>query len=400
MEQRYPDLLSRTIDRFRSGYGARAIGLSRDGATLFVGCKDGSITVVDLKRAIQGEAVTETRLRLSQPGARPPTGVRAIYDCGDGWLLIGDDQRSLSLVGWQESVRDQEHHLLTIDGLGESEEFSPVTLIEEWDIDEAGAEVIVSLRQGDTWIFRLEETDESAGAPFLSIEKKRFAVRAVCGLIRDGSSRLLISESGELWLVDGDGDAVDPLAVGFPDPWKRFEKPGLISDVALMPLRGGSGAGAYFSCDEGVFRIRFLRDEYFLEVEKELLPGLTGMSMAVSQIVQDEKVFLWVSDLIGDVHLFCRSMIFPWDRPVPWERLGFRLESSQVIRSIATYVRVDSTPALCICQACRSDRIVLTWYTTESSNGGTQSADIDIAYLLSRGTWNELKSRVEEEDCR
>ncbi len=393
-----PELLPRTNDHFRGGYGARAIALSRDGATLFVGCKDGSITAIDLKRAIREEEAYDGQLTVPKgDGKTAPAGVRAIYDCGQGWLLVGDDRGSISLMKWEEPDRGVLHRLYTLETSVRKEEFSPVTLIEAWDASGPCLSVVVSVRHGATEVLNLEltSTDDPAGPPLRLASKRTFPqARAVCGILRDGPCRLLVSESGDLWVVKGDGNAVEPMKAGFPAPWKRLGKPGLISDIAPMQDLGGSGSGdgIYFSSDEGVFHLRFQAEPPDLEVEEELLPGFTGMSMAVSQAVLGKGVVLWVADLIGDVGLFWRSRTEPGETLSPWRRLGSRLESSQVIRSIATTLPVDGKDVLVLGQACRSDRIVVTWYPQEPA-GETDNPLFALAHLLSSGTWEQLKKR-------
>ena len=69
--------------------------------------------------------------------------------------------------------------------------------------------------------------------------------------------------------------------------------------------------------------------------------------------------------------------------------LGFRLESSQsqVIRSIACRRRIDGRDILIIAQACRSNRIVVTWYAQDLLPEETRREAFALADLLARGTW-------------
>lgn len=428
------ELLPRKNVFLRGGYGARAIALSKDRRTLFVGYKDGSISVIDLERAVSDPRYESgRRLRARRRGKPAKAGIRAIYEWGAEWLLVADDHWSLIAVNWRRrSV--QEHVVRVLAASPIAEDFPPITLIDDWD-DPSRSQarppgqrprIVVSCRQGSTWVFDIDETGSSEGSPFRLVDVQRLeGVSAACGLVRAGETRMLISESGALWVVEADGRGGPhevPFSIRPLEPWRRsgFDRPGLISNAAAFSV-SEEIAGIYLSTDEGVFRVRLetvstsgpsaagaqRRAKPTIIIEKEFLPGFAGMAMAVTQEVWDDKVFLWVSDLRGDVTLYWRTpyrgrALGPADElpvkgdgvPPRWRRLGFRLESSQVMRSIATRLQLEgSGEALIIGQACRSDQIVVTWYAKRLGSDQTATVSFAIADLLSNGTWDRLKRR-------
>lgn len=373
-----------TVTRtFRSGYGARAIDLSKDGNTLFVGCKDGSIIAVDLLRA-KDESVPEAEcLRRIRRG--PKSGIRWVYDCevsslSRGSLLAGDDLGQLICLKWdgegQEPVRVGKHPA------GIEKDWAPVTFIEDWD----GYRLLVSYRGHDARLFPKEVTRgqivDVTRVPRLK------GVQGVCGFLRyEGRNTLLICEDGALWSVAPDGRRSELLHGCCPEP----EQPGFVSDATMVSLaRVSNPAEAlrkealYVSTDTGVYLLRWPATEADRpEIRKVHLPGISGMCMAVSYAYREGSHFLWVSDLAGDVRMFWNNSDPLGEAPLYWQSFGFRLESSQVVRSIARSGALERN-SLVIGQACRHEKIVVTWYGLEPLAAKTAS------YLLVWGKLAEL----------
>lgn len=360
---------------FRSGYGARSIDLSKDQNTLFVGCKDGSIIAVDLQQA-KGAADTEGFRQLRRG---PDTGVRYLYACqesglDEGALLAGDDLGKLSFLRWTPD-RLLENRIVSSHPGGAEREWAPVTFITDWD-----DQLLVSYRGQDSRLLPREILEgkeiDIRQAPVLT------GVQGVCGILRaEDRGTLLICEDGALWQI-GPGLKPEILRNCCEEP----EQPGFISDATpVRALTGEEGLhdGLYTSTDTGVYLMRWSQDaEKPPEIKKVHLPGFSGMCIAVSYARRGTFNFLWVSDLAGDVHTFW-SHVDDKEPLLYWLPFDFRLESSQAVRSIAS--SGTGRDEFAICQACRNEKIIVTWY-------GNKSSKKSPAYILAWGSLNDLKA--------
>ncbi|HSK81265.1 MAG TPA: hypothetical protein VLQ45_32735, partial [Thermoanaerobaculia bacterium] len=381
-----------TTKTFRSGYGARAITLSRDQKTLFVGCKDGSVTVIDLVGAMADDPADEKTWKLRPPG-RDSSGLCWIYDLkgsslGEGELLLGDDLGRLILLKWARGPEGIDEQSSVVADFPDAGACAPITFADDWD----ESRLLVSYRDRDarlvprSQLARRMSADRMAELPVLK------GVQGVCGMMRNrGMDPLLICENGALWQVGkARGRWTPKLLEGCCE---EPEQPGFISDTMQVALDSSSGhrgqlevrvgrEALYLATDLGLYRLRWHGDR--AEVRKVHLPGLSGTCMAVSYVKKDNRHFLWVSDLAGDVHMFWNQSDREDEAPLYWQRYGFRLESSRAVRSISSF-GLSETTAFAICQASRDEKVVVTWYGVEPRDPGNAS------HVLAWGSVEELR---------
>ncbi|HKH43299.1 MAG TPA: hypothetical protein VKM72_01400 [Thermoanaerobaculia bacterium] len=390
--------------RFRSGYAPRTIRLARDRSALFVGCKDGSVTMIDLAAAADPERADEARIRLC--GARE-TGVRSLCDLDNGWLLLGQDNGTLATLPWK-GVAPENGGLVP----------SPVLLphlpqdagafgyVGRWE--RKTRTFVVSPRRAEAFLLHLEE--DPASKEFTLVAGQGFpGVTAMSGFARLGEQeRWIVGKTGALWWQGPEGfERLDDL-------WGNsgFERPGFVFDLAVVRTNPDRWPdhGIYLSTDEGVFLLRRPwsgdppgepgKPPRF-GLEPVYLPGITDTCMAITHAVQGDHCFLWVSDIDGSVHLFWSDAKF-WDpgesgRRSRWRRSGLLERRFPVMRALASWAPERPHEAM-VCQACRDDRIVISWYL---SQGAAEAVErMDAAELLSWGDIKQLRGLLPADDSR
>jgi hypothetical protein len=389
--------LSAHDEIFRSGYGPRAIRLSRDDRnTLFVGCKDGSVTKVDLIAAADREAerekVREAAVRLCGAGT---TGVRSLCDLGNGWLLLGQDDGTVSVLPWakDEVAPDEKQrvpHPIELPHLPENP--GAFGYVGRWE----GDTFILSPRRADAFLLRFGE----GFTPILGATLH--GVKAMSGFARLGpQERWIVCKTGALWWQGEEGlEQQDGLWDGC-----GLERPGFVFDIAVVRSAPDDELdhGIYLSTDEGVFLLRRPAADApsgtRFSIEPVYLPGITDTCMAITHAVQGDHCFLWVSDVEGSVHLFWSDGKF-WEpgergRRSLWKRSGLLERRYPVMRALASW-----SPGLphvaVIGQACRDDRIVVSWYVSREDSAETK----DAAELLSWGDVGSLLTHLPDGDPR
>jgi len=377
---------------FRSGYGPRAIRLSLDRSALFVGCKDGSVAMIDLAAAADAATLPEARSRLCGAG---PTGVRSLCDLDNGWLLLGRDDGTLATLPWTQEAR-----------AGRVHDPSPVPLPERpkdggtfgyvgrWE----GETFIVAQRHADAFLLRLEGAPDGKDFALVLGETLPETV-GVSGFARLGEKeRWLVGKTGSLWWQGPTGlERQDDL-------WDEsgFERPGFVFDMAVVRRHPDRWPdyGIYLSTDEGVFLLRRPSPEAQpgktgwpprFSIEPVYLPGITETCMAITHAVQGDCCYLWVSDVEGSVHLFWSDVKF-WEpegqgQSSRWKRSGLLERRFPVMRAIASWAPEKPHEAV-VAQACRDDRIVVSWYVSEIP--GLAARREVAAELLSWGRARDL----------
>jgi hypothetical protein len=288
-------------------------------------------------------------------------GARALCDLGNGWLVIGHDSGDLALLRWREP-RPEPGEKLQVD-LQIDRKWGAITHVCLWGPEQ----LLVSHRYRPATLYDIEHQTDAPPQPKFRCDLGRAV--ALGHVLKIGQDeRILISKSGLLWRAES--TTVEPL-----DLWREYKRPGFIFDVTAVKKEPGAEVsdGAYLSTDGGVFLLRREQGELEFEIEPVNLPGFTGMCLAVAHLVQGDQCLLWVSDRIGDVHLFWDDVKNLGRRPV-WRRSGILQGDLPVMRALASQSLATETPSgfreglALLGQACRNDRIVVTWYSEQPGN--------------------------------
>lgn len=330
---------------FPCGYGPRAIRLSRNRDRLFVGCKDGSVTAVDLNTLGQSVALC----------AASDRGVRSLCECADGWLLLGHDGGGVSLLSTVSGTTQP----LALD-VPQLRGAGAVGYVGHWGDDS----YVISPRQGEAIRIRLSQPAHARDtAPPTDITDCGTlpGVVAMSGFARrDDDERWLVCKTGMLWQMKG-GRLKDLTSY-----WGEFGRPGFVYDVAVVKPKPTESLdfGIYLSTDDGIFLLRRPRkegDTREFRVDATHLPGMTGMCLAITHAVHESNCYLWVSDVEGSVHLFW-SKAERLDRRPLWHRSGLRSGNFPVMRALARWTPSGTLQAQ-VCQICRNERIVVSSYS-------------------------------------
>jgi hypothetical protein len=391
---------------FPCGYGPRSIRLSLESRdTLFVGCKDGSVTKVDLTAAAaeEPEKAAAAAKKLCGPG---PTGIRSLCDLANGWLLLGQDHGGVSVLPWQR-VGNGDQKPRTLD-LGITPDAGAVGYVGRWDPET----FIVSPRRTSAILLRLVHNPDGDPPFMLERDRELKGVLGMSGFARTSTGeRWILCKTGALWLQRGD----DREPESREGAWREsgFERPGYVFDYAVVSSDPeGPNHGVYLTSDEGVFLLRpEVRPSAAggpdgpeqgsgFRLDAVYLPGFTGTCIGIAHAVRGQSCYLWISDVEGSVQLFWSDSKF-WEpggmeTPTRWQRSILVERRFPVVRAIASW-KLDS--AIVLGQACRDDRIVVSWFDSPPARPAG-SERWSAAELLAWGTLADLREKREDEDSK
>jgi hypothetical protein len=404
---------------FSCGYGPRSIRLSQDRNHLFVGCKDGSVTWIDLTLAADPTTSRQAARRLCEPR---DTGVRSICDLANGWLLLAQDDRGVVALGWPDPGYGQDGHpyagrIVPLEDLVPRCE-GGIAYVGRWD---PGVFVVAPRRMP---AFQLRfESRPGEDPPFALVCGPVFpGVLAMSGFARIGDSeRCIVCKTGALWWSHASGtlEPQDHL-------WRHcgLERPGFVFGDAVVrdqpeamedhqgPDEERAGVwrdhGLYLSTDEGVFLLRPLPDgsqgnpgsrQARFRIDPVFLPGITGTCLAIAHAVEGKNCLLWVSDTEGSVHLFWSHRFWgdpdSLDRIPVWHREGLLERRFPVMRAVASWSPGHHKAV--VGQACRDDRIVVSWYSAQEAREVTSASA--AAEILSWGSIGLLRHMAPDEQA-
>jgi hypothetical protein len=408
------------------GYGPRVLQPSLDGKGVFIGCKDGSITVIrDVARADVWELVKggdseiakiddlEPRWIRTLPGLVERdqlAGVRALVEVMPGYLLAGREDGSLDLfdlrsasavesrkvdLGYAHSGRvtfldrlGNDHLVISARGLG-----TKLRKLDSQLSGEAKLDLVVE------WLKRSKEDKLPA-----ELANAR-AVLSCAAAIRDRESSqafIFVLESGEAWSW-GQGETVpERLPLHYKnDPSTRA---GLVLDRASIKMpRGkeerGLSRGLYVPTDSGVFLIGSENPK----VEAVPLPGLGQLCLSLTHWTGEARELLWVFDAEGYVHLFWRPEAL--DQPYSgqgWRRSGLRYEAAESMRAFALSdpegsAGSEHSAGIFLVDVRRRDEIVFSRFRDLTAEPGAALAlpgEESKKHLLFAGTAEELAAFV------
>lgn len=392
--------------RVGSGYAPRVVQLARQEDVLFVGCKDGSITVARAELDREGGFGLEPERVLAPRRSR--AAVRALCEWDGPWLLVGRADGSLELIPWggeQGPVVDLTGPFLREGVPAANNQVLAATWLDP-------SRLVVSFRRGGCWVLQPNKQGIGSLNPLKLPEETYSAVRLVVPLARrrdaDKAERwLLITVTGELLSWNGE---LEQPAETVPGAWPAEERPGTLNDYGLQRgdparRRRGPAQAAFLATDTGVYIVVLTKQGP--AACRLSLPALGAMCTALSYAEDDRYRYLWAADASGDCHLF-------WDhrwqqdrvgepgrggrrkeaRGLNFRRSGLVHADSQVLACF-TWVS-DELGALLLGQARRSDQVVVSQYRLlgagpaggSGDGGGGAAADRleRVRLLLATGT--------------
>ncbi len=345
------------------GYGPRTIQLAASEEALFVGCKDGSVTVVQIPRqGAQRGALVGITLAM-----RSGAGVRSICEWDDQRILVGRVDGELHLIRWKgtDGLPDAAAEIEKVSGgLAGLCSGDPVQSC-GWVDD---SRLFVSFRYHGCQI--IEKGPEGAvGEPVrLQVPRTiRSAVRWVAPVASGASAAgdpkwLLVTERGEL--LEWSGETAVPARPAFKESgWPEGETPGSVNDITLVrgdddrPARRPARE-ALLATDTGIYVVTRNAESGAFQGCRISLTGLGAMCTTLTYAEYRQYRFLWAADIRGDCHFF-------WDEPPdsPWlnfRRLGSVHAESRVLHTSSWHSR--NLDSLAIGQARRDDQIVISQY--------------------------------------
>jgi hypothetical protein len=368
-ESKKPSLIIESRDSVPCGYAPRAILASTDKKRLFVGCKDGSVTVLE----IGGEA-------WSIPAEYNQRAIGALCELPGGSLLVGRSDGSIDqlFVGGKSARWDRWAH-------PHHEPHDAVRLIHLLE-DREQPRVLVSHRYSGTYVRPLDGASETP--TFIRTTADSAKQLSGTRLIVPYERNLLLATSrGEVWTWSG---LLEDRAAPAIELWSTNERPGLVNDFALMERAGGPPA-VLFATDLGVYWIHPVRDETSFRFHRLSLPGLGPVCMAITYSALDGHGFLWASDTRGDSHLFWQSLeagrIEPNFLPAGVVNTG-----SQVVLA-TSWVENES---VVFAQVRRNDQVALACCRVVETDARVASAGESIPQLYDRllrsGSLEEIRA--------
>jgi hypothetical protein len=408
-EPRYGPKLLFEEQSFPCGYAPRALVVSQlhpDTGTVFVGCKDGSITVLRPKAgpASAGplalgdfDAVPLPERPGSSQGA-----IRALCEWDESHLLVARRDGNLEVVCWADPAeppkRLQQHP-------------DPIRTLVHLDQDRVA---VAYRRQGLTVLYRGPEPREVGGGERGAIQ----GIRSIFPLwngtdVRDAKDGdrlvwLVLTDRGALY--EWDGEAHHP-----PSPvagnWTEG-RPSLISDFCLLPEESGLRATeALVATDRGLYLLFYQDGDGGRKLSSRRL-ALSGLNATPSALAYTSsrmfggtlRELLWVTDFQGDNHLFWGERR-PGEEREPAKEWRFSRSGVHQARSETLLCSFLPSPSgqespFFVVQIRRDDRIVLgRYWTPESDEGGDPTSDrpkdVALQRLLYFGRYEDYEVGAE-----
>ena len=433
------------------GYGPRAIQLSEDSESLFVGCKDGTILVVRGLACGDGEGWKEVLDRgTSVLGGRRKSGgaadgslpVRAICDLGvdsPGWLLVGRDRGLLEVRRWDEGhAGGVIHDCSPLAGIPAAPDFGdagPVTRADWFDPEH----LVISFRRAGSFLLPWPGVTDSgldrralwaAAIPLGDNDSPTLGGLACAVPVRraEGSDRpdrwvlvwtdgsycvarrsprsaygVVLSERERLGVAGRDGE----FAAFVSDFAFAKERP-LGNRTGSWTTRREIARGVYVATDTGVHLLTLTGGtDTELHSRSVVLPRLDSMCMSITYYAHDPeergadaaggRQYLWVSDARGDAHLFEAP---DTHRPpaTSWQQSGIRQQRAQVMRAFLSWKQMgEMGEYLVVGQARRNDRVVVTRYRRIEARKQPPAGDAPERAsawdLMHSGTVEQLEAR-------
>ena len=284
---------------------------------LFVGAKDGSVTVLCQKA--RDEKFRSFHLPCADEGGRR-AAVRVLLEWGQESLLVGRDDGKLDLVRWREAieaVQDERPyqiatsfrppHTKRVPG---SESVRYAT----W-LDENQNQLLVSYRNAGTRLFSgdIEKALERATELSAPIgESRRLGGIRLAARIAKSQDFVLIDRKGSLWRwsPEPSGRVAAPKWVG---AWNHQALPATFDDATYIGYETAPGVkdirALILTTDVGVFALDLREERWKGQTPGPIrlaLPGCRLFCMAVTyvQLGPNGSAHLWLTNRQGESFLF------------------------------------------------------------------------------------------------
>ncbi len=394
---------------------------------LFVGSKDGSLTV--LRRENDEQSFQVVGRRVSRSGTSLQKAVRVLIDWGSDHLIVGRDDGGMEVIAWRPSATSLSR--IAEPETRSAQVCSPCSTLEAaqppdsseslryatW-LDRSQTRLLVAHRRAGTRLLTFHDAtpgeDNFHAALTSAVTIKLVGVVRVAAAIPDLNSPgapprhfVLIDNSGTLWLWDSEqGQAIPPpREIG---SWSDIElPPATFEDATYI---GPTPDGAYkdiraliVTTDTGVFALDLRRKnwEHALKTHSSLafpkshpqpirlgLPGGHLFSTAVTYVEYRAsdgfRAHLWLTSLNGESLLFENHPLGENDDLSHWS-LGFRNSGrihhdAQALKAVSW----STNDRIWLAKACRDDRVHISSYTAPQALFKGTQIDNPLAFLSVR----------------
>jgi hypothetical protein len=400
----------------KCGYAPRTLLVSRfHQNTAFVGCKDGSVTVLSPSTRSTGSS-SSSLLPLSEFEVHTPGGVsqvgagavRAVCEWDANHLLLARSGGSLEILRWREQRRNgKKTRSATLSSLP----MDPVRYLVRMD-DER-----IAVAYRDAGLHVLHRSQDSPGT-LQEVGGKREKIRSIRAILplRRGE------ESSTLWFLLTDrGDLYQWSGMPEDRPkrvdriWEEGRRPSLISDSCLLQSEVARrddrpAEELLIATDRGLYLL-LIESPEIPHLRRLALSGLnaTPMVLAYTSLMgsnqETRHEYLWVTDLQGDSHLFWSDGSKRFGERSFW-RSGVHQARSETLacallpqdreKPASGLQELPAAPPFFVVQVRRDDRIVLGRYwnpheTEPSASAGKPRNNLDLRELLNFGIYQGEK---------
>ncbi len=393
------------------GYAPRALRRlpSPEGfdKVLFVGAKDGSVTVLRQENPLPGAS---TRVPQSPGEGKPlfqstylalpmPTdkdgrraSVRSLLEWGQDRLIVGRDDGTLDIVHWREALQSGSSYQIPA-----SQTFSPPRVklgsggesvrYATW-VDKAQSCLLVSYRYAGTRLFT-GNIAEALRRPTelsqpLGVAEGLGGIRLAARIYELQDSFVLIGRKGELWRWQlGTLPEIAPPTpigtLGTLRAGKRELPPTTLDDATYVGYENAPGEkyiqALILTTDTGVFAIDLRKDSWQEgapppEPVRLALPGgrVFWMAVTYAQIGPEGSAHLWLTNREGESYLFENEPLKnePLEGDLQSWALGFG--NSRLVHTDAQALTATSWPdgdRIWLARTCRDDQIRVHSYAAK-----------------------------------
>lgn len=406
----------------RCGYAPRTILLSRyprSQEVFFVGCKDGSVTVVQPDQDQTDEPLGPKQFKVAYENqGETRTGVRSLVEWGEDALLLVRYDGSLTTLQWREatekSLKIKGPRAARTDFVYRLFPFSPLSS------DDSIHRYLLCGRRG---LHLLEKSAPHLGriqASYRLDSPVRFALPL--GTADASVLWILIRQDGEIWTAEESQDGLE-APVRDCEISSQGQRPSLMSDYGLFrddPSRESlaPAQAILLATDRGVFLLTHEESPRGgedgtnkVKLRRLSLPGLGPMATALSFANDDSYNYLWLADSAGDSHLY-------WDtrkdenenlkppQNVYFQRSGVYQAQSEVLLCFLWHrpAHGEEGSSLLIAEARRNDRIVIGQFSEPTQAAAdiakaSHDQDVRLRALLVHGlftpTEKDLRSGLQ-----